>query len=79
MVEVQPTDKYDHEWLIMTSHDTEFKHPNLTQHTLTQHDFGRSCHPMTALSFDGLGGNWFWHKGMIVPVPESARDQAHLS
>ena len=79
MVEVQPTDRYDNEWLIMTSHDTEFKHPEMIQHALTQHDSGRSCHLMTALSFDGLGGNRFWHKGMIVPVPELVRDQAQLS
>merc|ERR1711973_844062 len=79
MVEVQPTDKYDNEWLIMTSHDTEFKHPEVIQHALTQHDSGRSCRLMTALSFDGLGGNRFWHKGMVVPVPELVRDQAQLS
>ena len=79
VVEVQPTVKCYDEWLIMTSHDTDFKYPDLAQHTLTQHASGRSCSLMTALSFDGLGGNWFWHKGMIVPVPESARDQAQLS
>ena len=74
VVEVWPTINCYDEWLIMTSHDTDFKYPDLAQHTLTQHASGRSCSLTTALFFHGLGGNWFWHKGMIVPVPESARD-----